>query len=159
MNDRAPEPQPEAAQALAERVAAAIERNDAASRLLGIRLAEIRPGYARMTMTVRADMLNGHALCHGGLIFTLADSCFAYACNSYDRNTLASACNIDFLAPAKEGDVLVAEGIEQSLAGRTGVYDVSVKNGDGVNIALFRGKSTRISGEVIETLGAKGPLR
>lgn len=155
MNDRAPELTPDEAHALAQRVAEAIERSDAASRLLGIRLAEIRPGYARMTMTVRADMLNGHALCHGGLIFTLADSCFAYACNSYNRNTLASACGIDFLAPAKEGDLLVAEGVEQSLAGRSGVYDVTVKNGNGVTVALFRGKSHRISGEVIETLAGK----
>ena len=104
-------------------------------------------------MTVRADMLNGHAICHGGFIFTLADSAFAYACNSYNLNTVASGCAIDFLAPAREGDVLTAVAQERSASGRTGVYDIEVTNQRGEKIALFRGKSYRIKGHVIDTAG------
>lgn len=141
---------PLAGERLAEEVARAMWPKDAASQLLGIRIAAIRPGYARLVMTVRPDMVNGHHVCHGGLIFTLADSAFAYACNSYNKNTVASACHIDFLAPARIGDILEAEAIEQSLSGRTGVYDVTVKNRTGKTVALFRGKSYRISGEVID---------
>lgn len=125
---------------------------DNASQLLGIRMLDIGPGSARLEMTVRPDMVNGFGICHGGIIFTFADSAFAYACNSYNKNTVASACHIDFLAPAKVGETLVAEAVEQSLAGRTGVYDVTVKNPQGIAIALFRGKSYRISGEVVATL-------
>jgi acyl-CoA thioesterase len=144
----------ESPQALADHVARVMYPRDRASQLLGIRILEIRPGYARLTMEVREDMVNGHHMCHGGLIFTLADSTFAYACNSYNMNTVASGCGIDFLAPAKEGDTLVAEGVERSLTGRTGVYDITVSNAAGTTIALFRGKSTRISGEVIAGLEA-----
>lgn len=141
--------------ALAERVAATIARHDAASRLIGIRCLEVRPGYARMAMTVRDDMANGHHICHGGYLFTLADSAFAYACNSYNQNTLASACQIDFIAAAQVGDELIAECCEQSLSGRTGVYDTAVRKPDGRIIALFRGKSIRIGGEVIAGLAEK----
>lgn len=136
-------------QQLAEDVVRAMWPRDAASNLLGIRFVAIRPGYAKLEMTVRPDMVNGHNVCHGGLIFTLADSTFAYACNSHDKNTVASACHIDFLAPAQIGDILEAEAVEQSLAGRTGVYDITVRNRAGKAIALFRGKSYRINGEVI----------
>ncbi|MDE2418930.1 MAG: hydroxyphenylacetyl-CoA thioesterase PaaI, partial [Burkholderiales bacterium] len=104
------------------------------------------------TMQVRPDMVNGHHICHGGLIFTLADSAFAYACNSYNLNTVASACHIDFLAPAREGDVLEATATERSATGRTGVYDIEVKVQGGKQVALFRGKSYRIKGEVIAGL-------
>lgn len=141
-----------AAEQLAEEVARSMWPKDAASNFLGIRIAAIRPGYARLLMTVRPEMANGHHVCHGGLIFTLADSAFAYACNSYNKNTVASACHIDFLAPAKIGDILEAEAVEQSLAGRTGVYDITVKNRSGKTVALFRGKSYRINGEVIAAL-------
>ena len=110
-------------------------------------------------MTVRPDMVNGHHICHGGLIFTLADSAFAYACNSYNKNTVASACHIDFLAPAKEGDILEAEAVEQSLSGRTGVYDVTIRTRSGKVVALFRGKSYRINGEVIAGLQHADELR
>ena len=99
-----------------------------------------------------SDMVNGHHICHGGLIFTLADSAFAYACNSYNLNTVASACSIDFLAPGREGDVLEATAVERSASGRTGVYDVEVKVVGGNTVALFRGKSYRIKGEVIAGL-------
>ena len=115
-----------------------------------MRIAAVAPGRAEMTMTVRADMLNGHAICHGGFIFTLADSAFAFACNSYNLNTVASGCGIDFLAPAREGDILKAVAHERSAAGRTGVYDIEVTNQDGHKIALFRGKSYRIKGHVID---------
>jgi acyl-CoA thioesterase len=101
-------------------------------------------------MPVRDDMLNGHGLCHGGLIFTLADSAFAYACNSRNQNTVASGCTIDYLAPGQPGDILSAEAIEQSLAGRTGVYDITVSNQDGKRLALFRGRSHSIKGGVLE---------
>jgi acyl-CoA thioesterase len=106
-------------------------------------------------MTVRGDMVNGHHICHGGLIFTLADTAFAYACNAYNRNTVASGCNIDFVATGREGDTLQAEAVERTLSGRTGVYDVTVRDSAGNTIALFRGKSYRISGEVIAGLAAE----
>lgn len=122
---------------------------DAASQWLGFRLIAVGPGYAKLEMTVRPEMVNGHHVCHGGLIFTLADSAFAYACNSHNKNTVASACHIDFLAPAQIGDTLIAEAVERSLAGRTGVYDITVRNHAGRTIALFRGKSYRIAGEVV----------
>jgi acyl-CoA thioesterase len=138
------------AQALAERVAASMWERDTASRALGIRLVRVAPGHAEVAMTVRADMLNGHAICHGGFIFTLADSAFAYACNSYNMTTVASGCTIDFLAPAREGDVLVAIAQERSSSGRTGVYDIEVQREGGERIALFRGKSYRIKGHVVD---------
>jgi len=136
------------AQALAELAGRTMFERDPASQALGMLLAEIRPGYARMTMTVRADMLNGHATCHGGYIFMLADSAFAFACNSHNLSTVGAGCTIDYLAPGRAGDVLVAEATEQALQGKTGVYDVTVKTADGRTIALFRGKSHRISGTV-----------
>lgn len=139
-------------QALAEAAAAAMWARDQACQSLGMRVEVIAPGRAVLSMAVRGDMVNGHAICHGGLIFTLADSAFAYACNSYNHNTVASACHIDFLAPAREGDVLEAEAQERSLAGRTGVYDITVRVRGGRTVALFRGKSYRIGGEVIAGL-------
>jgi acyl-CoA thioesterase len=102
-----------------------------------------------MSMTVRADMLNGHKTCHGGFIFALADSTFAFACNSRNLATVASGCSIDYLAPGFEGDVLTATAAEYSLAGRTGVYDVHVTNQHGKPIAIFRGRSYRINGQVV----------
>lgn len=136
--------------ALARAAGASMYERDRATQGLGIELLEIRPGYARMAMRVRQDMLNGHLICHGGFIFTLADSTFAFACNSHNRNTVASGCMIDFLAPAREGDLLQAEAVEQSRAGKTGVYDITVSDQAGNRIALFRGKSYEIKGEVIE---------
>ena len=143
---------PEAAQALAETTASAMWSRDRAAQGLGMRILGMKPGYAKLAMPVRADMVNGHHICHGGMIFTLADTAFAYSCNSYNKNTVASACHIDFLAPAKEGEMLEAEAIEQSQSGRTGVYDVTVRSTTGKTIALFRGKSYRIQGEVIAGL-------
>jgi acyl-CoA thioesterase len=143
------------AQALADAVGKAMWERDNATQALGMTLVRIAPGEATITMPVRSDMVNGHHICHGGLIFTLADSAFAYACNSYNQNTVASACNIDFLAPARVGDVLEATAIERSAAGRTGVYDIAVRIQGGKQVALFRGKSYRISGEVIAGLAAE----
>jgi acyl-CoA thioesterase len=140
---------PPAAQALAEAVAAAMYARDTASQSLGMKLDAIGPGHARMTMPVRADMLNGHQTCHGGFIFTLADSAFAFACNSHNHVTVGAGCSIDYLSPGREGDLLTATAIEQTLAGKSGIYDVKVSNQDGRTIALFRGKSHRISGAVI----------
>ena len=140
------------AQALAEATAEAMYARDAAAQALAIRIVRVQPGAALLTMTVRPDMVNGHHICHGGMIFTLADTAFAYACNSYNKNTVASACHIDFLAPAREGETLEAEAVERSAAGRTGVYDITVRNNHGTTIALFRGKSYRIAGEVIAGL-------
>jgi len=137
------------AQALAERVADAMFGRDRASQGLGMRIARVGPGHAELTMTVRGDMVNGHAICHGGFVFTLADSAFAFACNSYNMNTVANGCTIEFLAPAHEGDVLRAVAQERAQVGRNGVYDVEVRNQEGVTIAHFRGKSTRIKGEVV----------
>jgi acyl-CoA thioesterase len=123
---------------------------DRASQALGIRITGVGPGHAELAMTVRADMLNGHAICHGGFIFTLADSAFAFACNSYNLTTVASGCAIDFVAPAREGDVLTAVALERSVSGRTGVYDIEVTNQHGERIAFFRGKSYRIKGHVVD---------
>src|SRR5471032_833998 len=140
---------PAEAQSLAERVAAEMFSRDRASQAMGMRVAKVGPGRAELTMTVRADMLNGHATCHGGFIFTLADSAFAFACNSANMTTVAAGCSIDFIAPAREDDVLTAIGEERSLSGRTGVYDIEVRNQRGETIALFRGKSYRIKGQII----------
>ena len=138
------------AQALARRVADRMWVNDHATQALGMRVVEVTPGTARLTLTVRREMLNGHEICHGGFIFTLADSAFAYACNSYNLVTVASGCSIDFLAPAREGDELTAHAHERSASGRTGVYDIEVTNQRGEKIALFRGKSYRIKGHVVD---------
>lgn len=136
-------------QALAQAVGAAMYARDPASQGLGMTLDAIAPGQASMSMTVRADMLNGHQTCHGGYIFALADSAFAFACNSRNQVTVGAGCTIDYLSPGRLGDVLTASAVEQALSGKTGIYDVTVSNQDGRTIALFRGKSHRISGEVI----------
>lgn len=138
-----------AAQALAEATAASMFARDAATQALGMEIIKMGPGYARMAMKVRPDMLNGHQTCHGGFIFTLADSAFAFACNSYNVTTVGAGCSIEYLAPGRAGDVLTAEAIEQVRQGKTGIYDVIVTNQDGVRIALFRGKSHQVKGEVI----------
>jgi acyl-CoA thioesterase len=137
-------------QVLAELAGKTMYERDPASQALGMALAAIRPGYARMTMTVREDMLNGHRTCHGGYIFMLADSAFAFACNSHNHNTVGAGCTIEYLAPGQLGDLLTAEALEQALSGKTGVYDVKVVNQDGRTVALLRGKSHRIGGMVAD---------
>jgi acyl-CoA thioesterase len=139
---------------LARATAAAMYENDACSRALGLEIMEVRPGYARLRMVVRDDFLNGHQICHGGLIFTLADSTFAFACNSYNLNTVASGCSIEFLRPVHGGDVLTAEAVEQTLNGRTGIYDIRVTNRAGDTVAMFRGKSAQIKGNVIPPIAS-----
>jgi acyl-CoA thioesterase len=138
------------AQRLAEAAAQALLARDHASVALGIALLEVRPGYARMQMTVRRDMVNIHGTTHGGMVFTLADSAFGYACNTHNKVAVASNCSIDFLRPAHLGDILTATAVEQALIGRSGVYDVRVENNEGELVALFRGKSAQIRGTVSE---------
>jgi acyl-CoA thioesterase len=122
-------------------VGEAMFARDRASQALGMALEEMRPGYARLRMTVRADMLNGHGTCHGGLVFALADSAFAFACNSHDVRTVAAGCSIEFLSPAREGDELVAVAEERFRAERNGVYDAEVRRADGSLVATFRGRA------------------
>lgn len=136
------------AQQLAEAAAAAMHARDRASHALGMKLLSVGPGAASMQMAVREDMANVHNSCHGGLIYTLADSTFAYACNSHNKNAVAVTCIIEYLRPAFVGDVLTAAGGEQGLEGRNGVYDIRVENQKGELVALFRGKSTQVKGEV-----------
>jgi len=141
------EPNDARAQQTAERVRDGMFRNDRASKLLGMRIDAVGPGRATLTMTVRDDMLNGHDVCHGGLIATLADSAFAFACNSYDELTLASGFAIDLLAPGRRDDVLTARCAEVSKAGRTGVYDCEITNQHDTLIAVFRGRSYTLKGK------------
>jgi acyl-CoA thioesterase len=138
---------------LARATADSMYESDACSRALGLELLEVRPGYARMRMLVRDDFLNGHKICHGGLIFTLADSTFAFACNSYNINTVASGCAIEFLRPVHGGDVLTAEATEQVVSGRSGIYDIRVTNRANETVAMFRGKSAQIRGHLIPPEG------
>ena len=139
-----------AAQQRAESAAAALFERDGASQALGMRLDAVRPGWARVVMRVRADMVNGHGVCHGGMVFALADSAFAFACNSYNESTVAAAATIDFLAGAREGDELTAEAGELWRTRRNGIYEISVCNQRGERIALFRGRSYRIDGKVVD---------
>jgi acyl-CoA thioesterase len=133
----------------ARRSAEAMWAGDAASQGLGMRLAEVRPGAARLEMTVREDMVNGHGIGHGGFTFSLADSAFAFACNTYNRRTVAHTCQITYTAPTRLGDVLVAEAEERSREGRDGIYDVVVSNAEGV-VARFVGNSKEIRGSLYE---------
>ncbi|HET9829126.1 MAG TPA: hydroxyphenylacetyl-CoA thioesterase PaaI [Nocardioidaceae bacterium] len=133
------------AQEVATRAAEAMWAGDAASQALGMELVRVAPGRATVRMTVREDMVNGHAIGHGGLTFTLADSAFAFACNSYNRSTVAAHCEIRFLAPTRLGDVLVASAVERSRKDRDGVYDVTVHVGDTL-VADFVGHSKEVRG-------------
>jgi len=140
---------PAAAQALAERTARALYARDRASQAFGMRLDAVAPGRARLLMRVRGDMVNGHGLCHGGIVFALADSAFAFACNSYNDSTVAAAASIDYLAGAREGDELAAEASELWRTRRNGLYEIVVSNQRGERVALFRGRSYRIDGQVV----------
>ncbi|MBB5461808.1 MULTISPECIES: hydroxyphenylacetyl-CoA thioesterase PaaI [unclassified Paraburkholderia] len=149
MSTQTTRPDQMTADELARATAAAMYENDACSRALGLEILEVRPGYARLRMAVRDDFLNGHQICHGGLIFTLADSTFAFACNTYNINTVAAGCSIEYLRPVYGGDVLSAEAVEQTSSGRTGIYDIRVTNRAGETVAMFRGKSAQIKGNLI----------
>jgi acyl-CoA thioesterase len=141
----------DSAQQLAELAARTLFSRDRAAQMLGMRVVKIRPGHAEVVMRVQPDMLNGHQVCHGGLLFSLADTAFAYACNSYNESTVAAAGSIDFLAPAHEGDELSAVADELWRTRRNGIYEITVTNQRGERVALFRGRSHRISGEVAVT--------
>ena len=138
-----------AAQRLAEAVAEALYQRDAAARGLGITVLEVRPGFARMGMTVRPDMLNAHGICHGGFTFALADTTFAYACNNRNHVTVAAGCDIVYPAAGRLGDNLTAVAEERLLRGRSGVYDITVTNQTGEVVALMRGQSRRLEGKVL----------
>ncbi|HJS22514.1 MAG TPA: hydroxyphenylacetyl-CoA thioesterase PaaI [Steroidobacteraceae bacterium] len=150
MSTSGPTRQAGSADELAGRAGRALYEKDTAARALGIQILEVTPGGARLSMRVRADMTNGHEVCHGGMVFTLADTAFAYACNSYGDNTLAAAASIDFLAPAYAEDALTATARELWRAGRSGLYEVIVTNQKDERVALFRGRSHRITGKLIE---------
>ena len=139
------EPAEQDAQQVAERSAQAMWADDRASQALGMAIDEVGPGRATLRMTVREDMVNGHDIGHGGLTFTLADSAFAFACNSYNRRTVAAGAEIRFRAPTRLGDVLVADARERSRDGRDGVYEVTVTSGETV-VATFVGRSKEIGG-------------
>ncbi len=121
---------------------------DAASRGLGMTITHVAPGEATLTMPVRPEMLNGHAICHGGYIFTLADSAFAFACNTYNQITVAQQNQITYLMPGKADELLTATAVEVSRTGRSGIYDVTVTGEDGRTVALFRGLSRSIRGQL-----------
>ena len=135
-------------QTLAEACAKAMFARDRASQNLGMSIESVAPGKAILTMTVTGDMIQGHGSCHGGYLFTLADSAFAFACNSYDRATVASGCSIDYMYGAKEGDRLTATAEEQARGGRPGVDDNKCTNHDGRTGAMFRGRSYVVRGTV-----------
>lgn len=135
---------------LAARVGLGMFEGDVASRdTMGMQLICCEPGRAVMRMQVKPLHLNGHQICHGGFIFTLADSTFAFACNSHNRVTVAAGCSIEFLKPGQLGDVLTCEGLEQVLQGRHGIYDMRVLNQRDEVVAVFRGKSAQIQGTVV----------
>ena len=134
---------------LARACADAMWKNDAASQSLGMNLVSVAPGQAVITMTVTERMVNGHKICHGGYIFTLADSAFAFACNTYNQRTVAQHCAVTFLSSAKLGDKLVARAVERQRSGRSGIYDVTVTREEGNVIAEFRGHSRTIEGELV----------
>jgi acyl-CoA thioesterase len=140
----------EAADDVARRVGETMWAVDIASKdTMGMDLLECAPGRARVRMEVKPLHLNGHQICHGGFIFTLADTTFAFACNSHNKVTVAAGCSIEFLKPGKLGDVLTCEGVEQTLTGRHGIYDMRVSNQHGEVIAMFRGKSAQIAGVIV----------
>jgi len=135
---------------LARRVGEAMWAHDTASKdTMGMELLACEPGRAVLRMTVTERHLNGHKICHGGFIFTLADSTFAFACNSHNKVTVAAGCSIEFLKPGQLGDMLTCEGVEQTLSGRHGIYDMKVSNQRGEVVAMFRGKSASIAGTVV----------
>jgi len=139
-----------AAQTMAQACADTMWHDDRASKALGMSIQRIAPGEAVLAMTVRPDMTNGHDICHGGFIFTLADSAFAFACNSYDERSVAQHCAVTFIAPARLGDRLSAHAVEVVRAGRSGIYDITVTSQSGVVVAVFRGHSRTIKGSILE---------
>jgi phenylacetic acid degradation protein PaaD len=142
---------------LAERCMRAMLAADAASASLGIRALRAGPGRAEMALTVTPAMLNGHQIGHGGVLFTLADTTFAVACNSYNRNTVATGCDIDFVAQVRAGDELRATAVERYRRGRAGLYDVTVRRADGTVVAEMRGRCREIPGALVAEAGPAAP--
>lgn len=140
------------ADTLARRCAEAMWAEDTASRSLGMELVEVSRGRAVLRMAVKETMVNGHGLMHGGYIFTLADSAFAFSCNTYNTRTVAQHCSITYIKSGKLGDVLTATGVERSRSGRSGIYDITVARQDGTVIAEFRGHSRTIDGVILPDL-------
>jgi acyl-CoA thioesterase len=138
---------PADAQRVAEACRDAMWRDDRATRMLGMQVVAVGPGTATISMSVREDMLNGHDICHGGLVTTLADTAFAYACNAYNEVTVAAGFDVNLIASARQGDVLTARATELAKAGRTGVYDIEVTNQHGAPVAAFRGRSYTMKGK------------
>ena len=141
-------------QALAEACAQAMWDGDLASKALGMNVEEVAPGRAVLSMTIREDMANGHGIGHGGFTFTLADSAFAYACNSHNELSVAQHCNVTFLAPTRVGEKLIATASERHREGRSGIYDITVEAEDGRRVAEFRGWSRSIKGTWLPDDGA-----
>jgi phenylacetic acid degradation protein PaaD len=137
-------------QEIAGRAAKALFDGDRASQMLGMTIDSCEPGRATLSMRIRPDMVNGHRICHGGLIFALADSAFAFACNSHGFSTVAAGAAIEFLAPGREGDVLQAIAQERWRAGKAGIYEIEVRNQRDEVVALFRGRSHQIAGRLID---------
>jgi len=134
---------------IARACAEAMWAEDSASKGLGMQLISVEPGRAVLAMTITGTMVNGHNIAHGGFIFTLADSAFAFACNTYNQRAVAQQCAITFIAPGKLGDHLIARGVERSRSGRSGIYDITVTRDDGTVIAEFRGHSRTIEGTLL----------
>ena len=149
MSGERPEAAQDRAQRIAEHSAGALYASDRASQMLGMVIESVGSGRARVQMRVRADMVNGHGICHGGLIFALADSAFAFACNSHGHNTVAAGASIEFLAPGREGDLLLAVASEHWRRGRGGIYEIEVRNQRDEIVALFRGRSQQIAGRLV----------
>ncbi|MCA1493963.1 hydroxyphenylacetyl-CoA thioesterase PaaI [Sinorhizobium alkalisoli] len=133
-------------QALAEACAKVMWDDDNASRELRMELVSVAPGEATIAMTIAEGMTNGHGTCHGGYVFTLADSAFAFACNTYNQRTVAQHCSVTFIAPAFRGDRLTATAREVSRRGRGGIYDIRITNQEGEHVAEFRGHSRTVKG-------------
>lgn len=133
---------------MANACAEAMFARDQASQQLGMKIVSVAPGRAELSMTVDQRMIQGHGACHGGYLFTLADSAFAFSCNTYDKATVASGCSIEYVMPAKQGDVLIASAEERSRGNRTGIYDITITNQDKQVVAYFRGKSYQVRGSV-----------
>jgi acyl-CoA thioesterase len=134
---------------IARACAEAMWVEDQASQGLGMVVERVSPGEAVISMVIRADMTNGHGICHGGFIFTLADSAFAFACNTYNQRTVAQHCAVTFLQPGRRGDTLTAHAVERNSSGRSGIYDVTVRDGKGETVAEFRGHSRTIAGTLL----------
>ncbi len=142
------------AEEMAHACAAAMWADDQASQRLGMELTDVGPGRATVTFTVSEAMVNGHGLCHGGYIFTLADSAFAFACNTWNQRTVAQHCAVTFLRPARLGERLTATAVERYREGRAGITDVTVTNDRGEVVAEFRGHARTIAGTLVEENGA-----